>query len=424
MTGSPPTMAGGDAPLFTRDFATLSLAVLVFFVAGGILLPVTPLYTQEILLGDRIAVGIVSGAFAVASLLMRPFSGRLTDRRGRRIALLLGAAISVVAAIGHLAADTLPILIVMRLLLGAGEALFFVAGIAASTDLAPPNRRGEAISLVTLSLYLGIAIGPVLGELVLDNWGYAAVWILTAGLYVASVGLSRIVPETLQPGEEGTGDGPRRKHPLIHPRGVVPGLLALCGVWGMGPFFTFVPLLVDDLGLGTSGPYLGVFAIVVVILRFFGARLPDRIGAARLSGTAFILTAIGLLISGLAVGQAIPVAAGLFLGTILFGAGVAFTLPAILAMAVVGIRADERGAVVGTAGLFVDAAFGLSPAVLGFVATVTDYPATFLLSAVIAAIGAAYLLIRRPGGEPGGEPGAKPGGEPGAEPGAAAASPA
>jgi hypothetical protein len=53
--------------------------------------------------------------------------------------------------------------------------------------------------------------------------------------------------------------------------------------------------------------------------------------------------------------------------------------------------------VVGTAGLFVDAAFGLSPAVLGFIATVTDYPATFIVSAVIAAIGAVYLLVRRPG---------------------------
>lgn len=390
----------GNARLFTREFATLSFAVLVFFVAGGILLPITPLYTQEVLLGDRIAVGIVSGAFAVASLLMRPFSGRLTDRRGRRSALLLGATISVVAAVGHLAADTLEILIVMRLLLGVGEALFFVAGLAAATDLAPPNRRGEAISLVSLSLYLGIAIGPVLGELVLNGWDYAAVWIVTAALYVASVGLSWIVPETLERSEEPPGGGPPRKHPLIHPRGIVPGLLALCGVWGMGPFFTFVPLLVDDLGLGSSGPYFGVFAIVVVILRFFGARLPDRIGAARLSGTAFILTTIGLLTSGLAVGEAIPVAAGLFVGTTLFGAGVAFTLPAIMAMAVAGIRPDERGAVVGTAGLFVDVAFGLSPAVLGFVATVTDYPATFMLSAVISAVGAAYLLIRRPDERP------------------------
>jgi MFS family permease len=382
--------------LFTRDFATLSIAVLVFFVAGGILLPVTPLYTQEILFGDRFAIGIVSGVFAVASLLMRPFSGRLTDKRGRRIALLLGSAISVVAAIGHLAASSIEILIVMRVLLGIGEALFFVAGLAAATDMAPANRRGEAISLVSLSLYLGIAIGPVLGELVLDASGYAAVWIVTAALYVASVGLSWIVPETLERAPV-TGDQPPSKHPLIHPRGVVPGLLALCGVWGMGPFFTFVPLMVDDLGIGTSGPYFGVFALMVVVLRLFGAKLPDRLGAGVLGGTAFISTAIGLVISGLAVAKVIPVGEGLMVGTILFGAGVAFTLPAIMAMAVQGVRPDERGAVVGTAGLFVDSAFALSPAVLGVIATWVDYPPTFLVSAAITSVGAVYLLVRRPG---------------------------
>ena len=112
---------------------------------------------------------------------------------------------------------------------------------------------------------------------------------------------------------------------------------------------------------------------------------------------ALVAAAIGLLISGLAVARVVPVAEGLLIGTIVFAGGVAFTMPAIMAMAVVGVAPDERGAVVGTAGLFVDAAFGLSPAVLGLLATAVDYPATFLVSAVIAAIGAAYLLLWRPG---------------------------
>ena len=387
--------------LFTRDFAWLSLAVLVFFVAGGILIPVTPLFTREVLLGDKVAIGVVAGAFAVASLLMRPFSGRLSDQRGRRIALLIGAAISVGAAAGHLVASSLEILIVMRVLLGIGEALFFVAGLAAATDLAPEKRRGEAISLVSLSLYLGIAVGPLLGEFIRGTWGYAAVWLVTAGLYLGSVALSWVVPETLQRTARAEG-APPSKHPLIHPRGIVPGLLALCGVWGMGPFFTFVPLMAEDLDLGSSAPYLGAFALVVVILRFLGAKLPDRLGARALTGTALVATAVGLLISGLAVARILPVGEGLLVGTVVFAAGVAFTMPAILAMSVVGIAPDERGSVVGTAGLFVDAAFGLSPAVLGFIATFTDYPATFLVSAVIAAIGAIYLLLRSPvAGQPG-----------------------
>ncbi len=378
----------------TPAFATLSLAVLAFFVGGGIFLPAVPRFTIGPLAGDQVAVGIVVAAFAVASLLMRPFAGRLADRRGRRITLVAGASITVLAALGHLIAFNVPLLIVMRLLLGAGEALFFVAAIAAATDLAPEDRRGEAISLISLSLYLGIAIGPLLGEVVEDALGFAAVWLVAAGLSLVSVVLSWVAPETL-PVTGRTDAEPRNS--LIHPRGIEPGLLALCGVFGMGPFFAFLPLLTDDLGLGGSGPFFAAFAIVVVVLRLVGARLPDRVGAARLSGTALVVSATGLVVLGLGIQAILPIGPGMLVGSIVFAGGVAFTFPAIMAMAVIGVPADERGSVVGTAGLFVDAAFGISPATLGFVAQWTGYPATFVVCAAIAAVGAAWLLVRRPG---------------------------
>lgn len=390
----PPPATGRDAApdgsrLMTTTFLALSAAVLAFFVSGAVFLPVVPRFTVGPLAGDDFAVGIVLGAFAVSSLVMRPFAGRFADRRGRRIALVIGAAITVVASFGHLLASSLVILVVMRLLLGVGEALFFVAGLAAATDLAPASRRGEAISLISLSLYLGLAIGPVIGETLLASLGYEAAWIAAGAIAVLALALSWLAPETLPP-EERSADTSGSQ--LLHRRGIEPGLLLLCGVWGMGPFFAFLPLLADELDLGGAGTFFGVFAIIVVALRIVGARLPDRIGAAKLSGTALVVSAVGMLLAGL-----LPTFTGLLVATVVFAVGVAFTFPAIMAMAVIGTPADERGAVVGTAGLFVDAAFGLSPAVLGLLARSSGYPSTFLVSAVIAAVGAAWLLIRRPG---------------------------
>ena len=112
--------ATGDERLMTPAFAALSLAVLAFFVSGGIFLPTTPRFTIGPLGGDDIAVGIVVGAFSISSILMRPFAGRLADRRGRRLGLIAGAIVTVVAALGHLLATDVPTLIVMRLLLGDG----------------------------------------------------------------------------------------------------------------------------------------------------------------------------------------------------------------------------------------------------------------------------------------------------------------
>lgn len=373
----------------TPAFLALSAATLVFFVSGAVFLPVVPRFTVGPLRGDDFAVGLVLGAFAISSLLMRPFAGRLADRRGRRIILIVGAVITVGASFGHLAAGTIPVLIVMRLLLGVGEALFFVAALAAATDLAPDHRRGEAISLISLSLYLGLAIGPIIGEVLLTTSGFTAAWLAAGLIALASVALSWLAPETLPAAQRATASTGGQ---LLHRRGLEPGLLLLCGVWGMGPFFAFLPLLADELDLGGAGTFFTVFALVVVGLRIVGARLPDRVGAARLSGTALVVSAAGMALAGLA-----PTFPGLLAGTVVFAIGVAFTFPAIMAMAVIGVPAQERGAVVGTAGLFVDAAFGLSPAVLGLLALSAGYPSTFLVSAVIAAIGAAWLLIRRPG---------------------------
>ena len=381
-------MTAGRERLLTAPFLALSASVLAFFVASGLFLPSTPRYTAGPLAGDAFAVGLVVGSFSISSLLLRPFAGRWADRRGRRILLVIGAALQVLAAAGHLAATTVPLMIVMRLLLGSAEALYFVAAIAAATDLAPEDRRGEAISLISTSLYLGVAIGPVLSEILYGAGGFGWIWIAAALISVVAVGLSWVAPETLPAESRKTTE----QGPFLHRRGIVPGLLVLCGAWGMGAYFAFLPLLTDQLGLGGSGGYLGLFALVVIGLRVVGARWPDRFGAARLSGTALALNALGMVTAGL-----FPTEAGLWVATVIFGAGVAFTFPAIVAMAVQGVPADERGAVVGTTGVFLDVAFGLSPAVLGLVAASSGYPPTFLISSVTAAAGAAYLLSRRPG---------------------------
>jgi MFS family permease len=370
----------------TPAFIAVSASVLGFFVASGMFLPATPRFTAGPLGGDAFAVGLVVGSFSISSLLLRPFAGRWADRRGRRLMLIVGAVIQVGAAAGHLAADSIAMLVAMRLLLGAAEAIFFVGGMAAATDLAPEERRGEAISLISTSLYLGVAIGPFLAEWLYGASGYTAIWIAATAISVVAVVLSWLAPETLPPSARRAADA---EGGLLHRRGIVPGLLVLCGAWGMGAYFAFLPLLGDELGLDGVGGYLAAFALVVIGLRIAFARLPDQLGPARLSGTALVLSATGMAVAG-----TFPSETGLWLATIVFAAGVAFTFPAIVALSVMGVPADERGAVVGTTSLFLDVAFGLSPALLGLLAGTTGYPATFLVSGLVAAAGAGWLLLR------------------------------
>ena len=86
--------------------------------------------------------------------------------------------------------------IVARSLLGVAEAFFFVAAVAAISDMAPVERRGEAINVGSLAVYIGLAIGPFVGETILAAAGYDAVWLTAAGMAALCRTAHAAVPET------------------------------------------------------------------------------------------------------------------------------------------------------------------------------------------------------------------------------------
>lgn len=373
------------ARLWTRPFILLLFGSFVYFTADGIAFAVLSRYVDGPLGGGEVGAGLAFGAFSLTALVLRPLAGRVADRRGRRPLLVGGAALFAVAALGHLVATTLPILIGLRVVMGVAEAFFFVAAFAAVADLAPEGRQGEAITYDSLTLYSGIAAGPVVAELALGDDRYWAVWV--AGAVVA--GLATVVclflPETRPAAQPGAVDGP-----LFHRAGVLPGLVLLAGVWGMAGYFTLAPLFaVRDLGLAGASPYLFAFGGVVIITRLIAAKLPDRLGARRLSGTAMLITAAGLVILGFWTD---PV--GLMAGTVVLALGVAFTTPALALLVISGAPASERGAALGTFSAFIDVAFGLGPVAMGAVAAASTIPWAFASAAGIAVLGTVLLRIR------------------------------
>lgn len=107
--------------LITRPFVSLAAAALAFYVAGGILLPITPRFVEARLGGGAVDVGVVFGSYAIASLVLRPVVGWSSDRFGRRPLLVGGSILTVVGMLLHLAATNIGVLVAARCLLGAGE---------------------------------------------------------------------------------------------------------------------------------------------------------------------------------------------------------------------------------------------------------------------------------------------------------------
>jgi len=399
--GEPPGPAAGPAApaapsepapeigLVTPAFLALAGSALVFFVAGGMVLPVVGPFAIGPLGSDAAGAGLAFGAFAGAALIMRPLVGWAADRFGRRPLLIGGALLSVAALALHLAVDSLALFVVARGLLGVGEAFFFVAVLAAGADIAPPSRRGEALNLLSLSLYMGLGIGPLIGEAVLGAGGFDGVWLASLALTGVAAALCLVVPET-SPTILAPRDGPRQRARLVHPAAIFPGILILAGTWGMAGFLAYLPLHAAAVGMDGAGIPFAIYALLVCGLRLVFAKLPDQLGPARVSGAALAIGAVGLTVLGVA-----PSPIGLIAGTILFGTGVAFLVPGLLTLAVSRVDETERGTVVGTASAFLDLSFGLAPAVLGLVAESAGFGATFLVGAAASALGFVLLVARR-----------------------------
>lgn len=363
--------------LLTPMFLTVAFAELAYFTADGVLLPALPRYVAGPLGRGDVAVGLVMGAFSFSAFFLRPWAGAEADRRGRRLLMVAGASLFALSVAGYFVSDSVPVLVVMRLFTGAGEALFFVGALAANVDLAPPERRGEAFSFASLALYIGIGAGPFLGEVAIDGFGFEGAWTLSIGLALVAVALSLRLP-AMRP--EGVG---LERHRLVDRRGLLPGVVLLSAIWGMSGFLAFVPLYaVRDLGMGGAGLVLGLFSAIVVAIRSVGATIPDRIGAGRSTRIALTLTSAGLLIVGLWQEPA-----GLITGAAVMGVGVALFTPALFSLAVQDVAANERGAVMGTVSSFLDIAFGLGAAVFGFVAAGVGRSGGFVVGSAVAAAG-------------------------------------
>jgi MFS family permease len=366
------------------------IAGFCYFLAMGVTVPVLPKFIAGPLHGSDLVVGIVVGAFAVSAVLTRPTAGRLGNRLGRRALMIGGAGIAGASIAAYGAAPNVAVLAALRLLTGVGEGMFFTGSATIVADLAPAARRGEALSYFSVSVYLGTGLGPTIGEAVSKGDGSSRAFLVAGGLSLLGMALSLRAPETRTIAEPVDVDAPPVARPgLVNRKALGPGAVLALGLMGFTAFQAYVPLYTRRLGLDGSQFVFLVYAAVVLAVRIFGARIPDRIGPARSGTFATIVVAVGL--STIAITGSVP---GLYAGTIVFAVGMSLQYPALMAMAVNRADEHERSSVVGTFTAFFDLAQGAGGLLLGGVAGVAGYRASFGGGAVCALFGLALLRLR------------------------------
>jgi MFS family permease len=357
----PQPLDDDERSLLSPQFAVVMLASFAYFVAMGALLPTVPRFIESELDGGGFEVGVGVAALSVSAALLRPWVGRIGDTRGRRILVVAGSIVVALSIVAYALATELWILVIARLFTGAGEAAVFVGVATAAQDLAPDHRRGEAASYFSVSLYAGLAIGPAVGEALVDH-GFTTVWLvlgllgLLAALAGAWIPRGKVVPP------DAVGD-----RPFLQPDALWPGVILFLGLIPFTAFAAFAPLYAEDIGLDSVGGILALYGGLVLVIRIVGARLPDRLGWRRGSTMALIGVTTGIWL--VAAWGSVP---SLWLAAVGLAAGMSLMYPSLFTAVMAAAPEEERTHAVGTFSVFFDLSQGFGATLVGVVVSLTS----------------------------------------------------
>jgi MFS family permease len=358
-------------------------ATFLGFGAIGMTIQVMPAYAHERLGADAITAGLAVTIGSLATMFSRPISGRFADQSGGRRVAMAGAILGLIGGIGHVVATNLPVLILARLFLGAGEGALFTGSVGWILAHTEQSQRGKVAGHFGLAMWMGLASGPMLGTALMAIGTYRDVWIAASIIpMLAWVLVASTPPE----GRVASGGANIRR--ALFPRAAwVPGASGVFSSIGYGIIAAFLVPRFAALGFAGQNFALTVFGIAFMMTRFLGSGYAARFGGRRVLLTAFVIESVGLAGISLAHVQWLA-----FASTAVAGAGLSLLIPSVTSLVTEAADPRERTAAVGAVTSAWDLGVAIGGPLGGFVAGVSN-AGPFALGAVAALIAIAPLAI-------------------------------
>lgn len=382
-----------------RRLAVLMLVAFVDMMGLMIIWPLLPLYATNLHASPAV-VGYLVASFPVAQLIASPVWGYVSDRHGRRPALLVGLGSSAIAYVVFAFAPTVWLLFVSRFVQGLGGGTTGVVQ-AYVADSMPPKERAKALGWLSAATSAGVVVGPAIGSF-MHRFGDAAPGLFGAVLVLINVAIAwKWLPESrwAQFGvDRSTPQGVRTMtladafENITKPAGKVlrePGrpislliwiyAFAMLGFNALPPIFSLYLHDKFSITVDQIGYFFMIFGIVGVVMRaapvgWFNARFGEvktmRIGAI-------------LLFAGFVLVPLAPTLPVFVLTQILLPLGTALLFPANSAL--VSHRADpkEIGVTMGVQQTYRGVAAIIGPAYAGWAYGALGHTVPFYLSAGI-----------------------------------------
>lgn len=156
-------------------FVTCLASFIVPFTGSSITVALPALAAQ--FHASAITLGWITSAYIIAAAVFIVPFGKYADIIGRRKVFLWGIVLFSLGSLACAFAPSVQVLILFRFLQGIGGAMLFATSVAIVTQVYGPGERGAALGITIAAVYAGLSIGPFLGGILTDRFGWPAIFL-------------------------------------------------------------------------------------------------------------------------------------------------------------------------------------------------------------------------------------------------------
>ncbi|MBQ2659014.1 MAG: MFS transporter [Erysipelotrichaceae bacterium] len=276
--------------IFSLPFIMVLLVSVISGSASYMVNPILPAFL--ISRGAPMEItGIISSLMSLVALFGRPFSGAASDRFNKKNLMILSYILSILCLFLYSKADTVPMIIFVRILNGIAFSLSGTVSMAFGADFLPLERLGEGMSYIGIGTVISTMIGPQLGDFIDAKLGMEQIFIWAGVLNLVCGIITYFIPYRSR------NEGKKEKFVFRMENFFAPELFMyvfLIGVLsiGNGILLYYLKDFGTSRGIVNISLYYTVSSITTVLTKPFTGRWLDRKGVAYTLYPAFVISAV------------------------------------------------------------------------------------------------------------------------------------
>lgn len=368
-------------------FGSAFLVFVNFYTA----LTVLPLYVLE-LGGTEFDTGLQNTIFYLVAILLRFYFGPLTDSKGRKLPLLVGAFAFGTAPLLFLLSSNVWLLTAARAYHAIGLAAFFSSGGSLVADMAPPQRIGTYMGIYRLMFTLALLSGPSAAVATINSHGFTFwFWLSFFIGLVALLLVALVKPPVMYANKkmkllQGLAA-------IIKQRAMWPIFLGISlSSIGYGPVITYAVLYISKVtSIANPGVYFTCFSLAGILANLSAGYLSDRFGRPMVIWPAIILLGLGVALLFYLPGEP----AILIVSSIVVGAGFSGSIAALIAWLVDVTDVQIRGTVLAIQESTIDLSIGFGSFMFGVASVWLGMGVSFALCGLVVLLPALLLSARQ-----------------------------